>query len=157
MAIIATADRDEALDIVQDAMLKLAKGYGDRAAAEWPPLFHTILQSTIKDWYRRRQVRNRFRVFSSGREEDGPPLEEQAAALAPGPSGEAMNCQAFSEIDRALNQLPLRQQQVFLLRAWEGLSVAEAASAMECSEGSVKSHYSRAIHTLRDKLKEHWP
>lgn len=156
MAMVATADRDEALDIVQDVMLKLVRGYGDRAPGEWPPLFHTILQSTIKDWYRRRQVRNRFRVFSGGKDDD-PPLEERAAAPTPGPGGETVNCQALSELDAALNQLPLRQQQVFLLRAWEGMSVAEAAHAMGCSEGSVKTHYSRAIHTLREKLEGHRP
>jgi len=157
MALIACRNPEEALDIVQDAMLKLAEKYGDRPESELGPLFHCIMQSRIRDWYRRSTVRNRFRSWLGSGEED----EEDALQLVADPAGrspdEILEARGGIEaLQVALQELPLRQQQVFLLRAWEGLDVRQTAAAMQCAEGSVKTHYSRALATLREKLGEHW-
>jgi RNA polymerase sigma-70 factor (ECF subfamily) len=159
MAWIATNSREDALDIVQDAMLRLVRRYGERSETEWGPLFQRIMQSVIRDWYRRSLVRNRWRHFFGGaRQEEGEdPLESQVAAATPGPGDSLAGAQAMASLDRALQALPLRQQQAFLLRQWEGLNVAETAAAMGCTEGSVKTHYSRAVASLRKQLEGHWP
>ncbi len=156
MARIATSNSDDALDIVQDAMLKLVEKYADRSEAELGPLFHTILQSRIRDWYRRSSVRNRLRSWlgSEDDEEDALQLVADPAGRSPDQLLEARG--GIEALDKALHSLPLRQQQVFLLRAWEGLDVKDTARAMNCAEGSVKTHYSRALAALRVKLGEHW-
>lgn len=160
MACIATGHDDEALDLVQEAMLKLVESYADRDEAEWGPLFHRILQSKIRDWYRRQRVRSRWRVWL-GRDEDGEaaddPLEAIADPAMPTAEHQVTLKEASAALDEALRSLPLRQQQAFLLRAWEELDVAQTAAALGCSEGSVKTHYFRAIHTLRKRLGNHWP
>jgi RNA polymerase sigma-70 factor (ECF subfamily) len=122
-------------------------------------LFYCILQSRIKDWYRRNLVRNRLRSWlgSADAAED----EEDAMQLVADPAGRTpeeivMVNSSMAALDIALRALPLRQQQVFLLRAWEGLDVRQTAAAMKCAEGSVKTHYSRALKALRAKLGEHW-
>jgi RNA polymerase sigma-70 factor (ECF subfamily) len=160
MAQIATANDDEALDLVQDAMLKLVQKYGDRTEAEWGPLFHCILQSRIRDWYRRTRVRNRLRDFFYGSQdqEDGEdPLEQVPDRAAVSPDDDLQRKRACAELEVALRALPLRQQQAFLLRIWEELDVAQTAQAMGCSEGSVKTHLFRALQVLRKRLGEHWP
>ncbi|MDR2214159.1 MAG: RNA polymerase sigma factor [Pseudomonadales bacterium] len=159
MARIATGNQEEALDIVQDAMLKLVEKYGDKPESELAPLFYRILQSRIRDWYRRSSVRNRFRSWL-GRA-DGDEDEEDPLQLLPDPAGkppeELLALQGGMEaLEDALRRLPLRQQQVFLLRAWEGLDVRQTAQAMHCAEGSVKTHYSRALSKLRERLGEHY-
>ena len=154
LARIATGNEDDALEIVQDAMFKLVQRYADRGGEEWPALFHRILQSRIRDWYRRSAVRNRFRVWFGGDEEGDDPLENQPDRQGEGPQQSLQSERFGSELERALNALPNRQQQAFLLRAWEGLSVEETAGAMGCSAGSVKTHYSRAIKVLRERLEE---
>lgn len=160
MARIALGHDDDAFDLVQEAMLKLVEHYGARPEAEWGPLFHRILQSKIRDWYRRTRVRNRWRAWL-GREEDGDeaddPFEALADTTSPTAEHQLKTKEAAAALDEALRTLPLRQQQAFLLRAWEELDVAQAAAAMGCSEGSVKTHYFRAIHTLRQRLGSHWP
>lgn len=160
LAFIATSQREDALDIVQDAMLRLARRYGDRDAEQWGPLFQRILQSVIRDWYRRTKVRNRWRQFfaSSAAEDEATedPLATRFAAADPEPGRQLVNRQAMEALDAALHRLPLRQQQAFLLRQWEGLSVRDTAAAMRCSEGSVKTHFSRALTALREQLHEHW-
>ena len=158
VAHIATGDVDEAMDLVQDSMLKLVQRYGMREEAEWGPLFHTILQSRIRDWYRRRKVRNRWRQwFGSRQDEDD--QEDPIQTVADQnqlPSDERMSIkQAMAALEQALRALPLRQQQAFLLRAWEELDVSQTARAMGCSEGSVKTHYFRAVQTLRKVLGDH--
>lgn len=158
VAHIATGDVDEAMDLVQDSMLKLVQRYGMRKEAEWGPLFHTILQSRIRDWYRRRKVRNRWRQwFGPGQDEDD--QEDPIQTVADQnqlPSDERMALkQATAALEQALRALPLRQQQAFLLRAWEELDVSQTARAMGCSEGSVKTHYFRAVQTLRKVLGDH--
>ncbi len=157
MARIATGDDDEALDLVQDAMLGLVKHYGTRPESEWAPLFHRILQSRIRDWYRRSRVRNRVRAWFGGEHDSDSTamLEQHAADERPGPDDNVAAQQTLGTLEAALRRLPLRQRQVFLLRVWEGFDVAQTASAMRCSQGSVKTHYFRAIHLLRDLLKDY--
>ncbi len=162
MAEVATGNRDDALDLVQDAMTGLVKSYADRSAEDWPPLFHRILQSRIRDWYRRSRVRNRFRWWpdvgrGDGDTERSDPLQQAPETRRPDTLQSVLQDDALTRLQEALQALPVRQQQVFLLRAWEGLNVADTAFAMGCSEGSVKTHYSRAIHRLRELLEEHWP
>lgn len=156
MALLAVGDREEALDIVQEGMLRMVRRYATQPAEEWPPLFFRILQSLVRDWYRRQKIRNRWRIWfsskSSDAEHDGDCLEQIAQSKDDSPVADLQQQQSIGIVDDALKQLPLRQQQAFMLRAWEELSVKETAFAMGCSEGSVKSHYSRAVHTLRERL-----
>ncbi len=155
IARVATGNVDDAHDVVQDAMMQLVRSYADRGEQEWGPLFHTILQSRISDWRRRTKVRNRLRVWFGGKsdeEDDGDPLQKMPDSRSPDPQAQLRDKQAMTELEAALGRLPLRQQQAFMLRVWEGLDVAQTASAMGCSEGSVKTHYSRAVHTLREQL-----
>lgn len=160
IAQVATGDADEAMDLVQDAMLKLVQQYGARDEAEWGPLFHTILQSRIHDWYRRTKVRNRWRAWFRRREDDtaqDDPLESVADTSSPLSDEQLAQKRAMAALDEALRSLPLRQQQAFILRAWEELGVAQTAKAMGCSEGTVKTHYFRAVRALRQLLEVHWP
>ncbi len=158
MAALATGNREEALDIVQDAMLVLTRRYGSHTETDWGPLFHRILQTRILDWYRRHRVRNRWLTWLGREDEDGDdPLAALPDSQARRPEDTLGNDRAGAALEAALQDLPLRQQQAFLLRAWEGLDVAATAAAMGCSEGSVKTHYSRAVHSLREMLEDHWP
>ena len=157
IAEIAVRDRDEALDLVQDAMIRLVRRYARRPQEEWRPLFYRILQNGVRDWHRRRYVRRRvFAWFGSAREESAvDPVE-----TAPDPSGrtpdvELESREAMACLEGALGRLPARQREAFMLRVFEGLDVAGTALAMGVSEGSVKTHYSRAVHALRDSLGEH--
>lgn len=162
MAEIATRNRDEALDIVQEAMLNLVRNYGDRSEADWRPLFHRILQSRINDWHRRRAVRAKVLVvrqwIAGQSDEDQLPDPVDTAAAPRGEPGEEVDNQRSAvAIINALKTLPLRQQQAFMLRAWEGLDVAATAKAMGCSEGSVKTHYFRATRALQTQLEAFRP
>ncbi len=157
MARMAIADRDEALDIVQDAMERFVRRYGRRPAEEWRPLFFRILTNRVRDWHRRRSVRNRFTGWlRTGPDEDADPFMAVPGAPADRPDRTLEVGEAMAGLTDAVQALPARQQQAFMLRCLEGLGTADTAAAMGCSEGSVKTHYSRAIHTLRDKLGEHW-
>lgn len=157
IAEFAVGNRDDALEIVQDAMLKLAERYGHKSSHNWAPLFHRILQSRIMDFHRRSRVRGRFRVWlRQDGDERGDPLENQPDPTEPRPERQVQGVQFGDALEVAIKALPLRQRQAFLLRAWEGLNVAETADAMGCSQGSVKTHYSRAIHHLRETLGEHY-
>ena len=159
IAEIGVRDRDEALDLVQNAMIKLARNYVDRPTAEWTPLFYRILQNGIRDWHRRQNVRKRVMVFfGRGSHEDS---DYDPIAAAPDPAGrtpdeQLQTQQAMGELELAVGVLPTRQREAFMLRTFEGLDVAGTAAAMGCSAGSVKTHYFRAVHTLREKLGEHW-
>ena len=159
IAEIAVRDRDEALDLVQDAMIKLARNYGEQPADEWTPLFYRILQNRIRDWHRRQAVRRRVMVFFGRGRHEEPGYDPVAAAPDPfgrAPDEELQNRQAMTELETAVGNLPARQREAFMLRTFEGLDVAGTAVAMGCSEGSVKTHYSRAVHTLREALGDHW-
>lgn len=156
IARMATGNADEAMDIVQDTMLQLVRHYSGRAESEWAPLFHRILQRRIYDWYRRTRVRNRWRHwFNREDESNGDPLEQQVDPASIDPANAAIADGTLAILNTAIAQLPLRQQQAFLLRAWEGLDTEQTALAMGCSAGSVKTHYSRAVHALRQRLKDH--
>ena len=160
MAQVALRDPDDALDVVQDAMLKLARNYAKRPSAEWRPLFYRILENGIRDLQRRRSVRKRFMTWLPGPKEDPDneaqdPLDNVADTAAPVPE-QLMQEQAMRKLESSLRELPARQREAFMLRNFEGLDVAETAQAMGCSEGSVKTHYSRAVHTLREQLGEVW-
>lgn len=162
-ATYAVRDPEAGLDIVQDSMMKLAEKYTNRPVEELPLLFQRILQNTIRDWYRRTRVRNTwtslFSSFSQGKDdEDVDPLEILQATADP--NGQGMNpadrlqrIQTLETIEEALSRLPARQREAFLLRYWEEMDVAETAQAMGCSEGSVKTHCSRATHALAEWLK----
>src|SRR5580704_371293 len=160
MAQVALRDPDDALDVVQDAMLKLARSYGERPSAEWRPLFYRILENGIRDLQRRRSVRKRFMTWLPGPKED-PDNEAQdpldsVADTGPAVPEKLMQDEAMQKLESSLRELPARQREAFMLRNFEGLDVAETASAMGCSQGSVKTHYSRAVHTLREQLGEVW-
>jgi len=159
MAEIATGNREDAFDILQDAMCKFVEKYSTRNFAEWLPLFYTVLQNGIRDWYRRESVRNRFRVWfgQSVDEQESDSLENLADGQMRTPEQHLQNRQGMEVLDQAIRKLPLRQQQAFMLRVLEGMDVAQTARAMGCTSGSVKTHFSRAIHTLREKLGGHRP
>lgn len=157
IAMVSVRDRDEALDIVQDAMMRLATKYASRPSAEWRPLFFRILKNRIRDWGRRRSVSQRVVSFFSGQDgEDFDPI-----VAAPGPEGDdpriqAAGDEAMAALEAALRELSTRQREVFMLRNFENLDVAGTAIAMGVTDGSVKTHYSRAVARLRELLGEHW-
>ena len=161
-AMFAVRDQDAALDIVQDAMLRLAEKYGHLPSGELPALFHRIVQNAIRDWFRRQKVRSLWTILLSslgpGREDDDQdPLETLQAAggseTDEGPAAQLEQAQVLEIIRQEISRLPARQREAFILRYWEELDVAETARAMDCSEGSVKTHCSRAAHALADALK----
>jgi RNA polymerase sigma-70 factor (ECF subfamily) len=160
IAEIGVRDRDEALDLVQDAMIKLVRNYSERGNDEWTPLFYRILQNGVRDWHRRQAVRNRVMVWVGRKSSDDNDYDPVAAAPDPigrTPDEELTNSEAMEGIEVAVRELPRRQREAFMLRMFEGLDVAGTAIAMGCSEGSVKTHYSRAVHSLRDTLDEFRP
>lgn len=161
-AVFAVREEEAALDIVQDAMLRLAEKYGDRPLAELPLLFHRIMQNAIRDWYRRQKVRSLWTSLlsslSPGRDdEDQDPLETfeapDGSIAEETPATHAERAQVLEIIEQELNRLPERQRQAFVMRYWEELDVADTARVMGCSEGSVKTHCSRAAHTLAIALR----
>jgi RNA polymerase sigma-70 factor (ECF subfamily) len=162
-AMFAVRDEDAALDIVQDAMLKLTEKYADKPPAELPMLFQRILQNTIHDHFRRQKVRMTWTTLLSAlgkgeeKDEDYDPLETLPAksdsSQAADPAGQLEQAQIVAVVEGALARLPARQREAFLLRYWEELDVAETAAAMGCSEGSVKTHCSRAVHALAEMLR----
>lgn len=160
IAQMALRNPDDSLDAVQDAMLQLVKRYAERPEAEWLPLFYRILQSRIRDCQRRRRVRNRVMSFFGGQRdsEDGSPDPIESAADLAGrdPSEQVAQIEAMNALGNALHGLPTRQREAFVLRILEGLDVAGTANSMGCSEGSVKTHLSRAVHSLRKSLGGHW-
>ena len=167
MAELGTRQREEAMDLVQDAMLGFVKSYALNSAkaaprSDWAKLFFTVLDSRLTDWHRRQSVRNRFRVFFSGRSStdagsSGNGMDEDytrniADTQTAEPDRLAMSAESAPAINNALHILPERQRQAFLLRVWQGFDVAQTAEVMRCSEGSVKTHLSRALERLRTLL-----
>lgn len=157
IARIAVRNDDDALDIVQDSMLQLARSYGRRPTEEWRPLFFRILQNRIRDCLRRHKVRSKLLAWLPRRDdEDAADPFENVPDASPLPLDQLTTGEAMRTLEHALAELPARQQEAFMLRAFEGLDVADTAKAMGCSEGSVKTHYSRAVHTLRERLGDVW-
>lgn len=161
-ALYAVRDDEAALDIVQDAMIRLAEKYGDRPAAELPLVFQRILSNATMDWFRRQKVRGaimkNFSDFESAGEDGDFDILETLEALDGSTASESAaesvsRAQILLAIEAQIGQLPGRQREAFLLRYWEELDVAETAAVMGCSEGSVKTHCSRAVHALAKALK----
>jgi RNA polymerase sigma-70 factor (ECF subfamily) len=158
IAQISLSHEADALDVVQDAMLQLSSRYASRPVEEWKPLFYRILQNRIRDVQRRRSVRQRVMAlvpWRGGNEEDDD-IDPIATAVDNGPLPPAQleGDEIMRALQQALTELPRRQREAFLLRNLEGLDVAETAAAMKCSQGSVKTHYFRALQALRLKLGE---
>lgn len=156
MALFAAREPADALDIVQDAMFSLVKHYSDKPATEWPLLFQRILQNRILEWHRS-QTRSRrwfVRWFASDDEDEVDPLTQIEDPQEGDPQTLLSRARDIEIVLRSVEALPIRQQQAFLLRAWEGLDIADTAAAMQCSEGSVKTHYFRAMQALRNTLTE---
>jgi RNA polymerase sigma-70 factor (ECF subfamily) len=161
--VFAVRDEEAALDIVQDAMLRLAERYGDRAPAELGPLFQRILQNAIRDYYRRSKVRSLWMTLLSSlgprhaEDEDHDPLETLQAAGGSNrveePTAQLEKSQVLEIIHDEVMKLPPRQREAFMMRYWDELDVAETARVMGCSEGSVKTHCSRAAHALASALR----
>ena len=158
IAEIAVRNREDALDLVQDAMIKLSSKYAGKNAEEWPPLFYRILQNGVRDHHRRQAVRNRVMVWfgRSGHDDDYDPIAAAPDPIGRTPDQELQSGEAMHRLEAAVRALPARQREAFMLRTFEGLDVRDTATAMGVTEGSVKTHYSRAVHTLRDALGEHW-
>ncbi|GGA68279.1 RNA polymerase sigma factor [Neiella marina] len=157
IALFAVGEHADALDIIQDSMIKLVTNYQQRAATEWKPLFYRILQNRITDFHRKRKVRSFVQLFNFGssREEPvEPPDSEPHPDSVPQLAWQKQQQQ--QAVFKVLNDLPLKQQQCFLLRSWEGMSVAETAAAMDCSPGTVKTHYFRATTKIRELLEQQY-
>ncbi len=157
----AVRNEEQALDIVQDAMLKLAEHYGDRPSSEFPMLFQRILQNTIRDYYRRQKVRSTWTTLlsaltpSGSEDEEHDPLDTMVienTGIAT-PHARLEQTQVIAAIEKAIEKLPARQREAFLMRYWEEMGIAETAAAMGCTEGSVKTHCSRATQTLAAALR----
>jgi RNA polymerase sigma-70 factor (ECF subfamily) len=154
MAQIAVGNPDDALDIVQDTMLGFATRYANKPESDWPPLFFRVLRSRITDFYRRAAVRRRWTVMFV--RDDGEDFVQTAADPAGvDPSRALGSTRAGEALNQALHELPRRQREAFMLRVWQGLSVKHTALAMGCSDGSVKTHLSRAMHALRVVLEDY--
>ncbi len=146
IAEFAVSDRDEALDLVQNSMIKLVQRYAAKNPEEWTLLFYRILQNEIKDWKRKAWVRGWFGFQDSQTHK----LVERSVYAEP--EQPLQQADISDKIHAAIARLPPRQQQVFLLRNWEGLDIKQTAKVMGCSSGSVKTHYSRALSFLQDCL-----
>jgi RNA polymerase sigma-70 factor (ECF subfamily) len=160
IAQLGLRNEDDALDAVQDAMLSLVRSYGARPSEEWKPLFYRILDNRVRDMQRRRTVRGRVMAWlpfnANAEDDDASDPIDNAMAIEPAVVEKLQMAEAIGVLEEKLEALPARQRQAFLLRNFEGLDVAETAAAMGCSEGSVKTHYFRALQTLRAELGEFW-
>jgi RNA polymerase sigma-70 factor (ECF subfamily) len=160
-AVFSVQEEEAALDIVQDSMMRLAEKYSDKPAGELPLLFQRILQNAIRDHFRRSKVRSTWTTQLSnlvgGYDDDADPLEtleiEDLANVPASPAAQLEQSQVMAAIEDAVKGLPDRQREAFMLRYWEELDVSETAKVMGCSEGSVKTHCSRATHALAKVLK----
>lgn len=156
IAELSTGSREDALELVQEAMFGFVRRYAEKPEGDWTPLFYSVLDSRVLDFHRRRQVRSRwFGWLKTDADDEGAdPLAQVADPVEPGPLQRAADGDTRTAVDAALRALPLRQRQAFLFRIWEGLDVAQTAAAMRISEGSVKTHLSRALAALRVRLED---
>ncbi len=158
IAEFSLGSREDALDVIQDAMYKFVQKYGNKPADQWPPLFYRILYNRITDYQRQRQRSKKLFFSFFGRDNADDQADEQSfnaeyKDASPVEPERLNDSQRFAEdLDTALKALPERQRQAFLLREWEGLDVASTALAMGCSDGSVKTHLSRAKRALQQHL-----
>lgn len=161
-ALFAVRDEETALDLVQDSMMRLSEKYGGRPAAELPLLFQRILQNALRDHFRRQKVRSLWTTPLSSLvgktdDDDVDPLDtleiDVEGNVSENPANQLAQAQILGVLEQEIQKLPTRQREAFLLRYWEELDVAETAAVMGCSEGSVKTHCSRAAHTLAVSLR----
>jgi RNA polymerase sigma-70 factor (ECF subfamily) len=156
MAMVSVRNRDDALDVVQDAMTQLATRYGRKDPKQWRPIFFRILQNKALDLHRKRTIQRRIMGWlgndRNSEEGEGNHIERSPAPDSTTPHNQHEQGRSLEAVHGALGLLPPRQQQAFMLRCWEGMSTNETSVAMQCSEGSVKTHYSRALHSLRSQL-----
>lgn len=157
MAMLASHNTQDALDIVQDAMEKMVANYMDKPSDEWPPLFFRILHNKIMDWHRKAKFRNLFFFWQQHDDENGEETSSDSIAAQSEQEQETPESLLAKTYDqeqmlKVIEQLPIRQQQCFLLRCWQGFSVNKTAEVMQCSEGSVKTHYSRAVAKIKESL-----
>ena len=157
MARLALRHDEDAFDAVQDSMLRLVQRYGKRPEEEWRPLFYRILRNRISDMRRRRRLSNRLFSWIGHSEDGSDALEAFPAPAHADPAHVVAGAEHTTALVAAVQRLPDRQQEAFMLRCWEGLSTAETATAMGCSEGSVKTHYFRALHFLQQELERYRP
>jgi RNA polymerase sigma-70 factor (ECF subfamily) len=156
MAEMATSSRDDAMDLVQDAMFGFVRHYTAKPAGDWAPLFYRVLDSRINDWHRRKQVRGRWlAAWIKPADDEVDEIAQAPDTVDPGPLLRLAGNEASLALDEALKKLPTRQRQAFLLRVWEGFDVATTANVMRCSQGSVKTHLSRALSALRRALEKY--
>jgi RNA polymerase sigma-70 factor (ECF subfamily) len=158
---LSTSSVEDAHDIVQDTMFKLVEKYADKSPADWKPLFYSILRSKITDHYRRKAVRDKIFPWKKAPTDDSEDYFEQritegVSASSDDPDSLVIRAEKRQQLTLGIKQLTLRQQQAFMLRAWEGLSTRDTAAAMGCTEGSVKTHYSRAMERLRALLGDYY-
>jgi len=156
IALISLKNTEEALDAVQDAMCNFVRSYSGKPQSDWPKLFYTVLDSRLTDWHRRHSVRRRFFGLLPGADDGADMLDAFEDNQCFDPSVMQSSAQAGAAIEAALQTLPERQRQAFVLRLWEGFDVAQTAQIMRCSEGSVKTHLSRALSAMRLKLSDHY-
>lgn len=154
MAQLAVRNDDDALDIVQDSMIKLSINYSQRSPDEWKPLFYKILENKILDFHRKETVRKKWFFWKTDKEEDETAIVEPTDESTD-PLLHLRQAELSEELLVAIESLPIKQQQCFLLRCWEGLSVKETAQAMNINEGSIKTHYYRAMQKLQSVIREH--
>lgn len=158
---IATGHSDDALDLLQDSMMSFVRKYSEKNQLEWKPLFYRVVQNRIKDWYRREKVKRLFFMPMTGRQDRSDPQPDPLESVEDIKGVDSLTAlktsQAMEKLNDVLKHLPARQQQVFLLRSWEGFSTKETAKAMGCTQGTVKTHYSRAVAKLKQELEGTWP
>lgn len=153
MAKFAVGEHADALDLMQESMFKFVSSYAEKPAEQWKPLFYRILQNKIYDWHRHQKVKNLVFFWKHDDDESGvDDLPSGNPAKDIEPEQELDKEQIQESVLQALHDLPEKQRQCFLLRSWEGLSVADTAVSMGCSQGSVKTHYFRAVNKLRELL-----
>ncbi len=153
MVSLATGSHADSLDLLQDSMIKLVTKYQEKPAKEWKPLFYKILQNRIRDWHRHQKVKNLLFFWKTDEIDEYSAVENNGQSLDLPENNLAKNQQQNAALMH-LKQLSPKQQQCFLLRSWEGLSVAETADIMQCSQGSVKTHYFRAVNKLKAMMED---
>jgi len=154
MANIATLNSQDALDIVQDTMEKMVRYYSDKQPKEWPALFYRILHNNIMDFHRKKKFRNLFFFWQQYEQNEENRFDENSAfsAAEDDPDHLVIKSENIDQMLIAIESLSTKQQQCFLLRCWQGFSVAKTAQIMKCSQGTIKTHYSRAVAKLKAQL-----
>ena len=158
MIVISIGDHGDAMDILQECMIKLVTKYGQHPSEQWKPLFYRILHNKITDWHRHQKVKNLLFFWKADTQDDNDSNGNQIENIADNYSGQKSPMEALEQsqlhqtVIDALSGLSVKQQECFLLRSWEGLSVADTAHIMGCSQGSVKTHYSRAVAKIKQSL-----